>query len=141
MKPESADYLAKSRECLDAAKTIIAFPLPQVAAKEAYLAVYHAAHAFVFESTGKAVKSHKGMRSKFAEVTKGDGRFDRALTSLLARAYKFKEVADYGIGPGGGVTAKEAQGLIDLAQRFVDKITQLLPPGVDGPPRGPGAQP
>jgi hypothetical protein len=38
VKPETADYLAKARECLDAAKAVIAFPLPQVAAKEAYLA-------------------------------------------------------------------------------------------------------
>ncbi len=133
MKPESADYLAKSRECLAAAYTINAFPLPQVAAKEAYLAVYHAAHAFVFESTGKAVKSHKGMRSKFAEVTKGDARFDRTLTSLLARAYKFKEDADYGVGARSSVTVKEAQDLIDLAQRFVDRIAQLLSPDVTQP--------
>ena len=111
-----------------------------MAAKEAYLAVYHAAHSFVFESTGKAVKSHKGMRSKFAEITKGDVRFDRALTSLLARAYKFKEVADYGIGARSSVTVKESQDLIDLAQRFVDRVAQLLPPGVT-PPRGPDAQP
>ncbi len=129
MKPEIGDYLAKSRECLDAAKIINVFPLPNVAAKEAYLAVYHAAHAFVFANTGQAVKSHKGMRSKFAEVTKGDRRFDRALTSLLGRAYKFKEVADYGIGSRGSVTAKEAQDLIDLAQRFVDTITQLIAQG------------
>lgn len=74
MKPESADYLAKARECLDAAKTINAFPLPQVAAKEACLAAYHAAHAFVFESTGKVVKSHRGMRTMFASVGKGDPR-------------------------------------------------------------------
>ena len=58
MKPETADYLAKARECLDAAIKINTFSLPQVAAKEAYLAAYHAAHAFIFERTGKVVKSH-----------------------------------------------------------------------------------
>jgi len=47
LKPESADYLAKSRECLAAAYTINAFPLQQVAAKEAYLAVYQLAHALM----------------------------------------------------------------------------------------------
>ncbi len=30
MKPESADYLAEARECLEAARTIGALPLPQV---------------------------------------------------------------------------------------------------------------
>ncbi|MEO9191407.1 MAG: HEPN domain-containing protein [Acetobacteraceae bacterium] len=140
MKPESADYLAKARECLDAAKAINALPLPQVAAKEAYLAAYHAAHAFVFESTGKAMKSHSGMRTMFASVTKDDPRVDRTLASLLARAYKFKEVADYGVGSQAPITAEEAQDVIDIAQRFVDTITQLLPPGVSSP-RGPNVQP
>jgi uncharacterized protein (UPF0332 family) len=130
VKPESADYLAKARECLDAARTIIAIPLPQVAAKEAYLATYHAAHAFVFESTGKAVKSHSGMRTMFALAVKADPRVDRKLVSQLGRAYKFKETADYGVGTQGVVTAKEAQGVIDIAQRFIDTITALLPPGV-----------
>lgn len=83
MKPETADYLAKARECLDAAKAINAFPLPQVAAKEAYLAAYHAARAFVFESTGQTVKSHGGMRAMFARIAKEDPRIDRTLASLL----------------------------------------------------------
>jgi hypothetical protein len=56
LKPESADYLVKFRECLDVATTINALPLPQVAAKEAYLAVYHAAHAFIFERAGLQVQ-------------------------------------------------------------------------------------
>ncbi len=72
MKPETADHIAKARECLDAAIKINTFPLPQVAAKEAYLAVFHAAHAFIFETTGKVVKSHGGMRTMFALVAKDD---------------------------------------------------------------------
>lgn len=99
----------KARECLDAAKTINAIPLPSVAAKEAYLAAHHAAHAFVFESTGRAVKGHSGMRTMFAQVAKTDPRVDRKPTSLLGRAYKFKEAADYGIGAQAVVTVKEAQ--------------------------------
>jgi uncharacterized protein (UPF0332 family) len=109
VKPESVDYLAKARECLDAAKTINAIPLPPVAAEETYLAAYHAAHAFVFESTGRAVKSHSGMRTMFAQVAKADPRIDRKLASLLGRAYKYKETADYGVGSQSVVTVKEAQ--------------------------------
>ena len=140
MKPESADYLAKARECLDAAKAINAIPLPAVAAKEAYLAAYHAAHALVFESTGRAVKSHSGMRTMFAQVAKADPRVDRKLTSLLGRAYKFKEMADYGVGSQSVVTVKEAQEVIAIAQHFVDTVVQLLPPGVT-PSGSPSANP
>lgn len=80
------------------------------------------------------------MRAMFAQVAKADPRVDRKLASLLARAYKYKETADYGVGSQAVVTAKEAQDTIAIAQRFVDAITQLLPPGV-APPHGPGAQP
>jgi hypothetical protein len=45
MKPETADCLAKARECPDGAKQIAGLPLPQVAAREAYLAAFHAAEA------------------------------------------------------------------------------------------------
>jgi uncharacterized protein (UPF0332 family) len=128
VKPETADYIAKARECLDAAIKINTFPLPQVAAKEAYLAAFHAAHAFIFETTGKVVKSHGGMRTMFALVAKDDPRIDRALASMLGRAYKFKEVADYAVGAQGVVTVAEARDVIDIAQRFVDTIIDLLPP-------------
>ena len=54
----------------------------------------------------------------------------RALTvrspAFLARAYKFKEIADYGIGPQAVVTAVEAQEMIDLATRFVDRMAEIL---------------
>jgi uncharacterized protein (UPF0332 family) len=129
VKPETADHIAKARECLEAAIKINALGLPQVAAKEAYLAAFHAAHAFIFENTGKVVKSHGGMRTMFALVVKDHPRIDRRLASLLGRAYKFKEVADYAVGSQAVVTAAEAREVIDIAQRFVDTITGLLPPG------------
>jgi uncharacterized protein (UPF0332 family) len=94
LKTEAAEYLAKARECLDAAKKIAAVGLPQVAAKKGYLAAYHAAHAFVFENTGQVVKTHSGMRAVFARLAKDDSRIDRRFTSFLAQAYTFKEVAD-----------------------------------------------
>ena len=66
MRTETTDFLAKAREWLAAAKTIFSISLPGVAAKEGYLAAYHTAHAFVFERTGKAVKTHRGLRAAYA---------------------------------------------------------------------------
>ena len=52
MKPEAADYLGKARQCLDDAKQIAAAtPLHHIVAREAYLAAYHAAEAYLFERT------------------------------------------------------------------------------------------
>jgi len=43
MKAEAADYLAKGRATLADARRIAGLPLPHVAAREAYLAMLHAA--------------------------------------------------------------------------------------------------
>jgi uncharacterized protein (UPF0332 family) len=131
VKPESADSLAEASECLDAAVKIIAIRLPEVAAKEAYLAICHAARAYVFEATGKAVKSHSGMRTMISQVAKSDSRVDIGFSSLLAKAYKFKETADYGLGQISAVTETEAQDLIAQAKNFVETIVQLLAADVD----------
>jgi hypothetical protein len=72
VKPATVDYLAKAEECPGAARKVIAIQLPAVAAKEAYLAAYHAAQALVFQATGKAAKTHSGMRTLFARVAKDD---------------------------------------------------------------------
>jgi uncharacterized protein (UPF0332 family) len=72
------------------------------------------------------VKSHSGLRSTFAQLAKDEPRLDRTLTRFLARAYKVKEIADYGIGPQAIVTAAEAQQTIDAAARFIDRIAEIL---------------
>jgi hypothetical protein len=41
------------------------------------------------------VKSRSGLRSTFARLAKDDPRVDRTYTRSLAKAYKFKEIADY----------------------------------------------
>jgi uncharacterized protein (UPF0332 family) len=57
---------------------------------------------------------------------KDDPQVDRALVRFLGRAYRFKEVADYGTGPQAVVTASEAQEAIASAGRFVDYIANRL---------------
>nr|WP_294511479.1 HEPN domain-containing protein [uncultured Rhodopila sp.] len=127
MKPGTADYLAKAKECLDAARKVIAIQLPAVAAKEAYLAACHAAQAFVFEATRKAAKTHSFMPTLFARVAKDDLRIDPAFAFRLANTYKYKEIADYAVGTQSVVTMPEAEEVIDIAARFTDTIRYLLP--------------
>jgi uncharacterized protein (UPF0332 family) len=66
------------------------------AARAAYLAGFHAAQALISERTGQIAKSHSGVRSAFARLVKDDPQIDRALVRFLGRAYRFKEIADYG---------------------------------------------
>ncbi len=129
MKPEAADYLGKSRRCLANAKTIADAGLADVAAREAYLAAYHAAEAYIFEQTGRAAKTHRGVRSQFSRLALQQPGIGRELLSFLAEGYQYKAIADYGIGTAiGSISAADACSAIDVAGRFIDIIAGLLPP-------------
>jgi uncharacterized protein (UPF0332 family) len=99
VKAETADYLAKAREALAGARQIAALPLPQVAAREAYFAAYHAAEAYIFERTGKTVKTHRGLRATFTRLAREEPRIAAEYLTFLASAYELKSIADYGVGP------------------------------------------
>ena len=60
MKAETADYLAKARATLADAEKIAALPLPHIAAREAYLAIFRAAEAYIFEQTGSPALRRTG---------------------------------------------------------------------------------
>ena len=127
MTPETSDHLAKAREYLSKARNLLdVMHYSDEAARAAYLAGFHAAQALVFERTARIAKSHSGLRAAFARLAKDDPRIDRTFTRFLARAYKSKEITDYGIGPQAVVTAAEAQEMMDLATRFVDRIAEIL---------------
>lgn len=127
MTPETADHLAKAREYLSKARNFLeVMHYSDEAARAAYLAGFHAAQALIFARTGRIAKSHSGLRSTFARLTKDEPRIDRKFTRFLARAYSFKEVTDYGIGPHAVVTSAEAQQMIEIATELVDRLAEIL---------------
>ena len=141
MKAETADYLAKARATLGDAEKIATLPLPHIAAREAYLAAFHAAEAYIFEQTGKAAKTHRGVRSEFARLAKAEPRIGRDLVTFLGSAYQFKARADYAVGSTATpITSAEATAAITTTARFIDTIIQVLPPG-HLPPHEPSTQP
>ncbi|HEX5326290.1 MAG TPA: HEPN domain-containing protein [Acetobacteraceae bacterium] len=115
--------------------------LPHVAAREAYLAVFHAAEAYIFEQTDKVAKTHRGVRSEFSRPARAEVRIGRDLITFLGTADQFKTRADYAVGSTATpITPAEATAAIATTARFIDTITQGLPPGLM-PPHGPSAQP
>jgi len=126
VKPEAADYLDKARTDFEDAKKIAAIGVARVAARCAYYAMFHAAEAFIVESTGKVAKTHSGVRAEFARLAKETPAIDRSFPKLLAKAYLYKEVGDYGVGPGADVTMADANDAVANAARFVDFIAALL---------------
>jgi uncharacterized protein (UPF0332 family) len=74
--PEALQSLEIARQHLAAADASIGAPFAFVAAREAYLAGYHPAMAFVVEKTGRAAKTHSGLRSEFARLARSEPRID-----------------------------------------------------------------
>jgi uncharacterized protein (UPF0332 family) len=70
--PEATLYLEKARWHLASARTIAAQNIPEIAAREAYYAAYHAAEAYIFETTGKIAKTHSGLHGEFSRLAKDD---------------------------------------------------------------------
>ncbi len=128
MTPEAGRFLDKARECLADARLYQA-QAPRIAGREAYLSAFHAAEALIHDRTGKVAKTHRGVRSEFARLTRGDPRVDRLLSEFLARAYELKSIADYGTGREAVVTAETAAAAVETAARFIECVASLVATG------------
>ena len=109
MTPEVSSHIEKASECLITAERVLAIHLPEDSGRATYLAAFHAAQAFILLRTGKIAKTHSGLRSEFARLAKADPAVDPALSTFLAQSYKFKSIADYGVGQEITVTPRKRE--------------------------------
>ena len=126
MTPEAGDHPDKARECLMRARTILAAGVGEAAGRNAYLAAFHAAQALIAERTGKDAKTHKGVLAQLARLARNEPRLCLELRQFLAQAYDIKSIADYGLGPDTDVPLDRAGATIDTAEKFVDRVMELL---------------
>ena len=126
MKPEAAQYLDKARQALKEARAVAAIELAEAAGRAAYLAAFHAAHALIFELNGKVPKTHRGVHTQFSRLAKDIPKLGTELSRFLSRAYDFKAVADYEIGPDATVPLAEAISATEAAENFIDRVAELL---------------
>jgi uncharacterized protein (UPF0332 family) len=124
--PEAADHLEKAHRCLRRGRTILAVDVYDVAAREAYLAAFHAAQALIAERAGRAAKTHRGVHVQFARLTKNEPRLDVELRQFLPKSYHMNATTDYGVDPGIGITSEQAVWAINTADRFIQCVTTLL---------------
>jgi uncharacterized protein (UPF0332 family) len=125
--PESEEHLRRAREYLSKAQTLLeVVHFGDEAARAAYLAGFHAAQAVISERTGRIVKTHRGVRSAFARLSKDDPRFDRTFTQFLGRAYRRKEQVDYGLGAEAVVQEADAREMTRVATEFVARVAEIL---------------
>lgn len=113
-------------EELAEARAIMGIGLAKAAARSAYYAAFHAAEALLVARTGRIAKTHTGIRTALAQLLREASPSDRDLLTFLARAYKYKELGDYGVGPGIVITVDDAEALLAGADRFVARVTALI---------------
>ena len=126
MTPEADRFLRKARKHLTRANIMLGVNLHEDAGRAAYLAGFHAAQAFIFESIGKVLKTHKGVQSEFLRLTKNDSRFGANFRVFLSQAYNLKAIADYEEGEDSPFFAERSVDATKTAARFVDFIAGLL---------------
>jgi len=119
------DHIGKARALLEQARYLLAGDFIDGAGRDAYMASFHAALAFIVQQTGKEPKTHSGTRSEFARLARDDHRLDRAFTTFLSRGFVLKVAADY--DHEEPLAVAETGQLIDEAARMVDAIAAILP--------------
>ena len=126
MTPETGYFLAKARRLLDEAEGMLTMRYNEAAGHTAYLAGFHAAQALISDRTGRAVKTHGGVRTEFHRLIRGDSRFDGTLRDFLGSTCNLKAIADYETGPGSDVSPKRAEQAIAEAKLFVVTVAALF---------------
>ena len=126
MTPEAEAYLANARESLSDAVYLMQGGRRKAAARAAYYAGFQAALAFIFDHTGRAVKTHSGARSEFSRLTTNAPAFTLEDRRFLGQTYALKNAADYATGPAAHVSAEEASRAIARAKHLVDAVESAL---------------
>ena len=126
MTPEAARFLQKAQAHLERAGVMLGVGLREDAGRAAYLACFHAAQAFIFEKTGKVLKSHNGVQTEFMRLSKDDKLFAPDLRVFLSQAYNLKAIADYETGPGSEITTERAAGAVEMARLFVTQNAKVI---------------
>jgi uncharacterized protein (UPF0332 family) len=129
VKLETIAFLAKSSELLERAPALLAQDFTDEAGRAAYLAGFHAAQAFLFEKLGRSPKTHNGVQTEFARLTRDEPTIDREGRAFLVKTYNLKAIADYETGPDSRVTHSQAAEAIEGARRFVSLAAALINPG------------
>jgi len=125
---EAQRSLEKAHQCLTTARAELGINLSSEAGRNAYLAAFHAARAFIFDRTGKVMNRHQGVQREFTRLAKDEPRIDKSFPAFLSQAYNMKAIADYDTTSCSLVSPEHAAAAIETATQFVACINKLLAP-------------
>jgi uncharacterized protein (UPF0332 family) len=124
--PETGYFLDKAGKLLGEDDAMLSIGLNEAAGRTAYLAGFHAAQAFISESTGRALKTHRGVHAELHRLTKDDPNFGADLRTFLSQTYNLKAIADYETGPGSEVSPERAATAVEAAKAYVAYFDRVL---------------
>jgi uncharacterized protein (UPF0332 family) len=124
VKPEAAQLLAQAARSLAMARHDLAGDFFDGAGRNAYMAMFRSALAYVFERTGRAPKTHSGLRATFNQIARNDGSISPDLAPLLGQGYRYKEQADYAFI--SAIAKVDAEFMIAKADQFLAEIEAAL---------------
>jgi uncharacterized protein (UPF0332 family) len=137
MTPEAERSLDKADQCLITARAELGIGLGSEAGRNAYLAAFPAARAFIFERIGKVVKRHESLHREFTRLAKDEPGYRQKLFAFLSQGYNLKAIADYDTTPGSFVSPRNTPPLI-LRQEFAwFSASDVFSRRVAAPPRQP----
>lgn len=125
MSPRSAEYFAQAERFLRAASMLRDGGIPQNAASEAYYAVVWAARAALSERD-LCPRTHAGVWTLFGDLFVKTQRFDAELAAAAKGTERLRLDSDYRFG---GASAEEADEALDVAERFVRAVREMLDSG------------
>jgi uncharacterized protein (UPF0332 family) len=117
--------MAMARKTLAFARAVLSEEYADKAGREAYLAGFQAALAFILDRTGKVPKTHSGTRSEFSRLARDEPRFAREQLAFLGWTYGLKATADYGAEQP--VSLGDAERAICEAANLIEVVAALLP--------------
>lgn len=118
----SAEYLAKSRKNLRAARLMLENDLPGIAVSPAYYSMLYAARAALSEEDLFA-RTHQGTWHLVHETFVTTGRLDPDLHSRAQQAQKQREGSDY---EAKSYPVETASATVDAAERFLAAVVAML---------------
>ena len=124
MSPRSAELLARAREGVASARTLVTAGHAAAAVSTAYYAMLYAARAALSERDRHA-RSHAGIWGLFRDEFVLTGAFDDELAQAAQRAQARREASDYA---AESFDVAEAAELVATAERFVAAVGRLIKP-------------
>jgi len=121
VSPRSAELLARAREGVASARTLVDAGHSAVAVSTAYYAMLYAARAALSERESHA-RSHAATWALFREEFVLSGEFDDQLAQAATRAQARREASDYA---AESFELSEAKQIVGTAERFVAAVATL----------------